>query len=232
MGLHWYGLARLLWLPHQPRRCGNHKPECYHWLPRGREATQLLSHALPLFRCVLHAGTFDRDNGGSFLTDHFPCATKACWDFEGIYATSRHIPGVGAHELALCACIISRLCCLAVFPEVVSPAQAPARRLCTVVFQHTCCSCCQVYRHPCRQAGDSWQPVCPCLMAGSARCASRVSSTQASSAQPQARSCWRSGTPGRRLLWMRGRRPSAWVLCCTRDLWVSQLLSLNMHGLA
>ncbi len=39
-------------------------------------------------------GTFDRENGGSFLTDHFPCATKACWDFEGIYASSRHIPGV------------------------------------------------------------------------------------------------------------------------------------------
>jgi len=39
-------------------------------------------------------GTFDIDNGGGFLTDHFPCATKAIWDFEGIYATSRYIPGV------------------------------------------------------------------------------------------------------------------------------------------
>ncbi len=39
-------------------------------------------------------GTFDRENGGGFLTDHFPCATKACWSFEGIYAQSRHIPGV------------------------------------------------------------------------------------------------------------------------------------------
>ncbi|GAQ84280.1 formamidase [Klebsormidium nitens] len=39
-------------------------------------------------------GTFDRDNGGGFLTDHFPEATKAVWHFDGIYAHSRHIPGV------------------------------------------------------------------------------------------------------------------------------------------
>mmetsp|Transcript_821 Transcript_821/g.2789 ORF Transcript_821/g.2789 Transcript_821/m.2789 type:complete len:454 (-) Transcript_821:463-1824(-) len=39
-------------------------------------------------------GTFDKENGGGFLTDHFPKATKACWDFEGIYCKSRHIPGV------------------------------------------------------------------------------------------------------------------------------------------
>ncbi|KAL9229827.1 hypothetical protein vseg_005254 [Gypsophila vaccaria] len=38
--------------------------------------------------------TFDRENGGGFLTDHFPCATKAIWYFEGIYAYSPHIPGV------------------------------------------------------------------------------------------------------------------------------------------
>ncbi|XP_022885985.1 uncharacterized protein LOC111402130 isoform X2 [Olea europaea var. sylvestris] len=37
---------------------------------------------------------FDRENGGGFLTDHFPCATKAIWYFEGIYAYSPHIPGV------------------------------------------------------------------------------------------------------------------------------------------
>lgn len=36
---------------------------------------------------------FDRENGGGFLTDHFPCATKAIWYFEGIYASSPHIPG-------------------------------------------------------------------------------------------------------------------------------------------
>ncbi|GKC33024.1 formamidase-like isoform X2, partial [Tanacetum coccineum] len=39
-------------------------------------------------------GIFDRENGGGFLTDHFPCATKAIWYFEGIYAYSPHIPGV------------------------------------------------------------------------------------------------------------------------------------------
>jgi len=39
-------------------------------------------------------GTFHKDNGGGFLTDHYPQATKACWDFQGIYCCSRHIPGV------------------------------------------------------------------------------------------------------------------------------------------
>ncbi|KAK3416530.1 hypothetical protein EUGRSUZ_H02295 [Eucalyptus grandis] len=38
--------------------------------------------------------TFDRENGGGFLTDHFPSATKAIWYFEGIYAYSPQIPGV------------------------------------------------------------------------------------------------------------------------------------------
>lgn len=28
------------------------------------------------------------------MTDHFPAACKAVWDFEGVYASSRHIPGV------------------------------------------------------------------------------------------------------------------------------------------
>lgn len=38
----------------------------------------LASGILPLCdRSV--AGTFDRDNGGGFLTDHFPHATKAVW---------------------------------------------------------------------------------------------------------------------------------------------------------
>ncbi|EME29093.1 formamidase [Galdieria sulphuraria] len=41
-----------------------------------------------------YTGIFDRENGGGFLTDHFPKASKAIWDFEGIYASSRHIPGV------------------------------------------------------------------------------------------------------------------------------------------
>jgi formamidase len=39
-------------------------------------------------------GIFARENGGGFLTDHFPEAAKACWDLEGIYTSSRHIPGV------------------------------------------------------------------------------------------------------------------------------------------
>jgi formamidase len=39
-------------------------------------------------------GIFAKTNGGGFLTDQYPDACKAIWDFEGIYATSRHIPGV------------------------------------------------------------------------------------------------------------------------------------------
>jgi formamidase len=39
-------------------------------------------------------GIFAHENGGGFLTDVFPNAAKAIWDFSGIYATSRHIPGV------------------------------------------------------------------------------------------------------------------------------------------
>jgi len=39
-------------------------------------------------------GTFHKDNGGGFLTDHYPEATKAIWDLEGVYCKSRHIPGV------------------------------------------------------------------------------------------------------------------------------------------
>lgn len=38
-------------------------------------------------------GIFARSNGGGFLTEHFPDARKACWQFEGIFAKSRHIPG-------------------------------------------------------------------------------------------------------------------------------------------
>jgi len=39
-------------------------------------------------------GSFAKENGGGFLTEHFPKATKAIWDIEGIYCSSRHIPGV------------------------------------------------------------------------------------------------------------------------------------------
>lgn len=39
-------------------------------------------------------GIFAKENGGSFLVDHYPEAAKSIWDFEGIYATSRHVPNV------------------------------------------------------------------------------------------------------------------------------------------
>ena len=41
-----------------------------------------------------YTGVFARGNGGGFLTDRFPDAYKAIWDFHGQVATSRHIPGV------------------------------------------------------------------------------------------------------------------------------------------
>ena len=39
-------------------------------------------------------GIFAKENGGSFLTEHYPDAQKSIWDFHGIYTTSRHVPGV------------------------------------------------------------------------------------------------------------------------------------------
>lgn len=41
-----------------------------------------------------YTGIFAKANGGSFLTDQFPDAYKAVWDFKGHTATSRHIPHV------------------------------------------------------------------------------------------------------------------------------------------
>jgi formamidase len=41
-----------------------------------------------------YTGIFAKANGGGFLTDHFPDAYKAIWDFHGQDATSRHLPGV------------------------------------------------------------------------------------------------------------------------------------------
>ena len=41
-----------------------------------------------------YTGIFAKDNGGSFLTDQFPDAYKAVWDFKGHTATSRHVPHV------------------------------------------------------------------------------------------------------------------------------------------
>ena len=48
-------------------------------------------------------GIFDRENGGGFLTDHFPEACKAIWDFEGIYCSSRHVPGTTPSASDLCS---------------------------------------------------------------------------------------------------------------------------------
>ena len=46
-----------------------------------------------------------------FLTEHYPDANKACWDFHGIYASSRHIPGVefaGIMHPGLIGCLPSK----------------------------------------------------------------------------------------------------------------------------
>ena len=56
-------------------------------------------------------GLFSRENGGGFLTDHYPEARKACWNFSGIYANSRHIPGVefaGIMHPGLIGCLPSK----------------------------------------------------------------------------------------------------------------------------
>ncbi|PSP99363.1 formamidase [Halobacteriales archaeon QS_5_70_17] len=39
-------------------------------------------------------GIFDKDNGGGFLTDHFPEARKAIWDLDGVMTHSRHVDDV------------------------------------------------------------------------------------------------------------------------------------------
>lgn len=39
-------------------------------------------------------GFFSKNNGGGFLTDHFPAAQKSIWDFHGMFTSSRHVPGV------------------------------------------------------------------------------------------------------------------------------------------
>lgn len=40
------------------------------------------------------SGVFAKSNGGGFLGDYYPNADKAIWDLKGLFATSRHIPGV------------------------------------------------------------------------------------------------------------------------------------------
>jgi len=39
-------------------------------------------------------GIFAKENGGGFLDELYPEPAKAIWDFEGIFCSSRHIPGV------------------------------------------------------------------------------------------------------------------------------------------
>jgi formamidase len=39
-------------------------------------------------------GFFSKQNGGGFLTDHFPLAQKSIWDFKGMFTNSRHVPGM------------------------------------------------------------------------------------------------------------------------------------------
>ncbi|MFT4099993.1 MAG: acetamidase/formamidase family protein [Burkholderiaceae bacterium] len=39
-------------------------------------------------------GFFSKQNGGGFLTEHFPLAQKSIWDFHGMFTDSRHVPGV------------------------------------------------------------------------------------------------------------------------------------------
>ncbi len=41
-----------------------------------------------------YTGIFSRNNGGGFLTEQFPDAYKAIWDFNGQIATSRHVPEI------------------------------------------------------------------------------------------------------------------------------------------
>jgi formamidase len=55
-------------------------------------------------------GLFARENGGGFLTEHYPDARKACWDYSGIFASSRHIPHVrfpGTMHPGLIGCLPS-----------------------------------------------------------------------------------------------------------------------------
>ncbi|KAK9454865.1 Acetamidase/Formamidase [Dipodascopsis uninucleata] len=41
-----------------------------------------------------YTGILDLSQGGGFLDSHYPSALKAVWDFDGIFASSRHIPHV------------------------------------------------------------------------------------------------------------------------------------------
>ena len=56
-------------------------------------------------------GFFSKQNGGGFLTDHFPEAQKSIWDFNGMFTSSRHVPGVeyaGLIHPGLIGCLPSK----------------------------------------------------------------------------------------------------------------------------
>jgi formamidase len=56
-------------------------------------------------------GIFAKENGGGFLTEHFPKARKAVWDFHGVYTSSPQIPAVefaGIMHPGLIGCLPSR----------------------------------------------------------------------------------------------------------------------------
>lgn len=56
-------------------------------------------------------GIFAKENGGGFLTEHFPKARKAVWDFHGIYTSSKQIPAVefaGIMHPGLIGCLPSK----------------------------------------------------------------------------------------------------------------------------
>ena len=56
-------------------------------------------------------GFFSKNNGGGFLTDHFPMAQKSIWDFHGMFTDSRHVPGVkyaGLIHPGLIGCLPSK----------------------------------------------------------------------------------------------------------------------------
>lgn len=56
-------------------------------------------------------GFFSKQNGGGFLTDHFPLAQKSIWDISGLFTSSRHVPGVsfaGLVHPGLIGCLPSK----------------------------------------------------------------------------------------------------------------------------
>ncbi|MBU2964666.1 acetamidase/formamidase family protein [Amphritea sp. 2_MG-2023] len=56
-------------------------------------------------------GFFSKNNGGGFLDEHFPEAQKSIWDFNGMFTSSRHVPGVefaGLIHPGLIGCLPSK----------------------------------------------------------------------------------------------------------------------------